>query len=153
MSNFLALAQFFKLLLTRKRTSHENGLGRSSSHELSLRDKTGRSIPVREVDIHTRYNGSEVGSCLSCRVDYPELRELVYLTVELHVGIVAGRPAHAREVVRGSVVAAPPPLLTIRSMVPLAAVESVVAMMVVLQTVQQFGLECINDTKFRSQWR
>ena len=85
---------------------------------------------VREVDIHTRYNVSEVGSCLSCRVDYM-LRELVYLTVELHVGIVAGRPALAREVVRGSVVAAPPPLLTIRSMVPLAAVDSVVAMMVV----------------------
>lgn len=67
------------------------------------------------------------------------IAKVVNLTVELHVGIVAGRPAHAREVVRGSVVAAPPPLLTIRSMVPLAAVESVVAMMVVLQTVQQFG--------------
>ena len=45
--------------------------------------------------------------------------------------------------------------MTIRSMMPVSAVNAVIAMMmvVVLQTVQQVGLECVNDTKIISQWQ
>ena len=92
--------------------------------------------------------GGTFAACLS------PPRELAYLTVELHVGVVTGRTALAREWVRGSVLGAPPPFLTIRSMMPVSAVNAVIAMMVVvLQTVQQVGLECVNDTKIGSQWQ
>ena len=75
--------------------------------------------------------------------------ELVYLTVALHVGIVPGRPALARELVGGHGGDTPPPLLTVHSIMPVSVVISlVVAVMVVLQTVQQIGLECVNDKKF-----